>query len=145
MCDNRDHGEYINQRWKQLYELDMEWCKEAIKWLMLINSGGAVASLGFIGSFFKDKSHPSLASVFCLGFFLLGLVLGLVLIIYFYEQVSKLFRDYSSDIKKGLSFNELCKNDDSRIPSGKLGRVFGYLSLVFMCLGGISGLIAIWP
>ena len=45
----KQQTEYINERWSQLYELEKEWGKEAIKYLMLTNAGGAVATLSFIG------------------------------------------------------------------------------------------------
>ena len=36
---------HITQRWVQLYELEKEWGERALKYLLLTNSGGAIATL----------------------------------------------------------------------------------------------------
>ena len=41
--------EYINLRWKQLYDLEKERADQAIKYLFLTNSGGAVTVLSLWG------------------------------------------------------------------------------------------------
>lgn len=41
---------YINRRWGQLYELEKEWGERALKYLFLTNSGGAIATLSFLGA-----------------------------------------------------------------------------------------------
>jgi len=43
-------GGYINQRWEQLYELEKEWGERALKYLLLTNAGGAIATLSFLGT-----------------------------------------------------------------------------------------------
>ncbi len=40
----------INRRWGQLYELEKEWGEKALKYLFLTNSGGAIATLSFLGA-----------------------------------------------------------------------------------------------
>ena len=40
----------INQRWKQLYELEKEWADKATKYLFLTNSGGSIAVLSYMGA-----------------------------------------------------------------------------------------------
>ena len=41
---------YINRRWEQLYGLEKEWGERTLKFLFLTNSGGAIATLSFIGA-----------------------------------------------------------------------------------------------
>ena len=42
--------EHINTRWGQLYELEKESGHTALSYLFITNSGGAVATLAFIGT-----------------------------------------------------------------------------------------------
>jgi hypothetical protein len=49
--EKREHVyAYINRRWGQLYQLDREWGQRGLNYLMLTNSGGAVAILSFLGA-----------------------------------------------------------------------------------------------
>jgi hypothetical protein len=43
-------GAHISQRWEQLYELEKEWGERALRYLLLTNSGGAIATLSFLGA-----------------------------------------------------------------------------------------------
>tara|TARA_B110001469_G_scaffold125200_1_gene140192 strand:+ start:1170 stop:1454 length:285 start_codon:yes stop_codon:yes gene_type:complete len=40
--NQRNENDYISSRWSQLYSLEEEWGKEAVKYIILLNSGGAV-------------------------------------------------------------------------------------------------------
>jgi len=42
--------EYVNRRWRDLYERQLDVGDRVIKYLILINSGGAVAVLSFMGA-----------------------------------------------------------------------------------------------
>lgn len=46
---------HINTRWKQLYELDKAAVDTPVHLLFLTNSGGAVATLSFIGAIGKNR------------------------------------------------------------------------------------------
>ena len=43
-------NKYISERWEQLYNVSTNATEEAQKYLFWVNSGGAVAVLGFIGA-----------------------------------------------------------------------------------------------
>lgn len=47
--------DYVNQRWKQLYGLEMDFSSEGIKYMLLVNAGAAVAVLAF---HFNLRSRP---------------------------------------------------------------------------------------
>jgi hypothetical protein len=47
---------YIGNRWKQLGELELDTANEGAKYLFLINSGGAVAVLSFLGAIQRAAS-----------------------------------------------------------------------------------------
>mgnify|MGYP001445919703 CR=1 FL=1 len=88
---------YISTRWGQLYELEKEWGKEAIKYLMLTNAGGAVATLSFIGS--SDEIRESLPPKLALLFFFIGLVSSGFMIAYAYETMFRLFKGWQKDVE----------------------------------------------
>lgn len=81
---------HIDQRWGQLYELEKEWGKEVIKYLMLVNAGGAVATLSFIGT--SDAVRAAVTPKIALLLFFLGLLCSGFIITYVYETMSKLIR-----------------------------------------------------
>jgi len=65
----------IKQRWGQLYELEKEWGERALKYLILTNSGGAIATLSFLGaspSAINMRGAKTFLFLFVLGVFLVG-------------------------------------------------------------------------
>lgn len=67
---------YIDDRWKQLSNLQMDFEKEAMKYLFLINSGASVATLAFIGTATTVRSEQwawSMLAFFAAGVILIGL------------------------------------------------------------------------
>lgn len=86
--------DYVNQRWKQLYGLEMEFSSEGIKYLLLVNSGAAVAVLAFHGSVaaVRDMLWPKVM----LGFFVFGVIIIGLLHIARYRGVNLLFRNWQS-------------------------------------------------
>ena len=64
---------HINQRWGQLYELEKEWGERALKYLLLTNSGGAIATLGFLGA--SPTAINMLGAKISLFLFVLGVFL----------------------------------------------------------------------
>ena len=88
--------EYVNERWKQLYGLEMEFSSEGIKYLLLVNSGAAVAVLAFHGSVaaVRDMGWPKVM----LGFFVMGVILIGVLHIARFRGVHALFANWQSSV-----------------------------------------------
>ena len=73
---------YIKERWEQLAELQQIWSERVIRYLMLVNAGGAVAVLAFMGAIAsKGDRYPIWASGM-LVLFVLGLIAVGVLQIY---------------------------------------------------------------
>lgn len=128
---------HIDQRWGQLYELEKEWGKEAIKYLMLVNAGGAVATLSFIGT--SDAVRAAVTPKIALLLFFLGLLCSGWMIAYTYETMSRLFRRWQKDVeahdRKEISYDELLRRDDERVPSGVVDRVLGYTALGSFAFG----------
>jgi hypothetical protein len=90
--------DYVNQRWKQLYGLEMEFGSEGIKYLLLVNSGAAVAVLAFHGSVasVRDMAWPKVM----LGFFVIGVILVGVLHIARHQNVQSLFGNWRSSVNE---------------------------------------------
>lgn len=133
--------ELTQQRWKQLYELEKEWGKEAIKYLMLLNSGGAVAALSFIGAVGPDYVWPQ-AKV-ALGFYLVGVILAGTMVAVAYLTVSSIFKGWQADYDlyyyEKITYKQLSARDDARVPSGKLDVVLGISSFACFILGSLVG------
>ena len=136
---------HINQRWGQLYELEKEWGKEAIKYLMLVNAGGAVATLGFIGT--SDAVRMAVTPKIALFLFFLGLLCSGLMIAYAYETMSRLFERWQKDVeahdREEISYEELLRRDDERVPSGVVDRVLGYTSLLCFAFGFLVGAVGL--
>ena len=136
---------YINTRWNQLYELEKEWGKEAIKYLMFTNAGGAIATLSFIGT--SEEVRGSLPPKLALIFFFIGLVSSGIMIAYAYETMSRLFdawqRDVNAHNKKEFDYHTLVKRDGERVPNGVLDRILGYTSLLSFIIGFLIGAIGL--
>ena len=135
----------IDSRWKQLYELEKEWGKEAIKYLMLMNAGGSVAILSFIGSSspLARDSNVSLALII----FFSGIVFAGFMVAYAYESMSALNRGWRKDVESyannDLAYKKLMERDAQRVPFGAVDRVLGYCSFLCFIGGAISGALAL--
>ena len=105
---------HINQRWGQLYELEKESGEKILKYLLLINSGGAIATLSFLGAL---KFTASILGVkIALLFFVVGILFVGVSGAKQYHHMSKLFQSWKHDVRlylnDELNFNTLTKNDE---------------------------------
>jgi len=137
---NLDH---INQRWGQLYNLSTEWANRCTKQLFLVNSGGAIAMLSFIGA--RHQVHPLV--VWGLALMLLGLVLVGILTARVYHHMSYLFNAWKKDVKEyfvgRITYDKLLQDDEGRAQENIIDYLLGYGSLSCFVLGialGIRGL-----
>lgn len=133
----------INQRWGQLYGLDKEWSDNAIKYLFLTNSGGAIAVLsymGAVGTSFRIGMAVALCS------FLLGLILVGVMTASIYQRIDALFKNWRADTDRYFSdqieWDDLIKNDKKRVGNSILETVLGYLSFLCFIAGTVVGLVS---
>lgn len=134
---------YLNQRWRQLYELEKEWGEKAVNFLFLTNSGGAIATLSFLGS---DKL---LTEFQCLNFkvglilFVIGLIFVGVTIARAYHHMLTLFNGYKKDANKFLldlvCWKHLSDEDESRVNSMCLQFAPPYASFTCFISGCIFG------
>ena len=138
--------EYINQRWKQLYELEKEWAEKAVKYLLATNSGGAVAVLSFLGASAKARSltGPAVA----LSLFLLGVVLVGVFHAYQYHRMSNLFLGWKKDSENyfayKINWDLLTEEDEKRTKPSRFAYALCYGAFLSFIVGCICGAITIF-
>jgi hypothetical protein len=84
----------VDGRWAQLYGMERDWGAKVYKYLLLTNSGGAIALLSFLGT---DKAPKVLAAKLALMCFVLGVVMLGVAVAHRYVRVSRLFDTYQRD------------------------------------------------
>lgn len=105
----------INRRWKQLHDLEAQWGERAYKYLLLTNSGGAVAILSFLGTDSARHIFWAKAALVC---FVLGLIfMGIEIArrVHFTENLYSRYRDDASAFFAGdMDFNALDDADEAR-------------------------------
>ncbi|MBC2594847.1 hypothetical protein H5P28_11310 [Ruficoccus amylovorans] len=136
----------IETRWEQLYELEKEWGKESIKYLMVTNSGGAITTLSFIGA--ANNIFYSWLIITSLLLFFIGIILSGCLVAYAYFSCAKLFKNWQNDVSEffqgNISHEELQSNDQSLVSSGKTEKRLGLIGFACFILGGVAGLICLF-
>ncbi len=143
------YSSQIDERWRQLYELEREWADKAIKFLFLTNSGGAVATLSFLGG---DNSNLSDLQILNLTISLILFTLGILFvgtaIARGYHYLRRLLEGYQKDAssfyKDLICYKHLEAEDDKRIDSFNFQFLFPYaafLSFIIGCCFGGYGLI----
>ncbi|MGA2802440.1 MAG: hypothetical protein ABSE97_08760 [Verrucomicrobiota bacterium] len=141
----RNHRiEYINQRWKQLHALEKECAEVAIKYLLLTNSGGAIAVLSFMGS--SEKARSSHYAVAALASFVVGVILVGVFNILRYYRVANLFNSWRRDSEKyferQIDWKKLTDADNLRSKAQIAAHFAGNLSFVAFLVGCLLGTIS---
>ncbi len=141
----KDRTKGINRRWKELYELESEAEKEALKFLFITNSGGAVATLSFMGASENIRNNGfAVASLilFVVGLVLLGITRAIIL-----KKLNSVFRGYKSDVfdyfDQEKRYRQVLNNDEERSKSIFQPYLFGCLSAIALITGFITGGIAL--
>lgn len=124
---------YVRERWKQLADAQKSRGEGAVRYLMLINAGGAVAVLSFMGAMQKTTPVPGAPAM--LGLFIIGIILvGLVHARQLYG-VHSIFREWQQGVQSyyadHLTWGELVKQDQQRSRDYGLAAILGWLS--FAC------------
>lgn len=103
----------------QLHGLEKEWGERVYKYLLLSNSGGAVAMLSFLGT---GKAAHLMAAQSALVAFVLGVIVTGCGLARIYHQMDRFFAKYKADANQffadEIEFGEVAKRDEAR--SGKL-------------------------
>lgn len=116
---------YIEGRWKQLSELELDWGNEGAKYLFLINSGGAVAVLSFLGAIKELRAFTWLYLV------LLSFVTGVILIgflrFFLFHRITWIYRHWRSNsndyFADKIGWDDLIALDSNKLNKNKLWSV----------------------
>ena len=133
----------IDQRWRQLYELEKEWSEKAVNYLFLTNSGGAIATLSFLGSSESLSSDVRLNFTIGLTLFALGVLFVGITIARAYHFMSNLYEGYTRDASKfykdSVCWDVLEANDDARVNSFSCQLLFPYVAFFCFIIGCFFG------
>jgi hypothetical protein len=110
--DTDDHRksniDYVNQRWKQLHSLEVQFGSEGIKYLFMANAGAAIAVLAFHAVFSAGGS--TLWPKLMLGLFVTGMILTGVLYFARFLGADALFKHWQDSVI--AYFNDTSKWSD---------------------------------
>jgi hypothetical protein len=136
-------NEHINQRWKQLYELEKEWSERALKYLFLTNSGGAIATLSFLGA--SPSSINMCYTKLALSLFILGVVLVGISTAKTFHHMSDISKAWKADVdhyySDKVTWDYLYAQDKLRAVPSKWDYAIPYASFGCFIFGCILGAI----
>lgn len=138
--------DHINQRWGQLYELEKETGERALKYLLMTNAGGAVATLSFLGT--SEVARALFGVKLALFLFVVGVVLVGVSNAMQFHHMSHLFKSYKKDVdlfyQAKLGWMELSNNDDGRAVEKRRDIAVPYISFGCFIWGCIVGAFSLF-
>lgn len=134
-------NEYIEERWRQLHGLEKEWGDRALKYLLVTNSGGAIAVLSFIGA--EKSSDPDMGVKITLFLFVLGIVLVGISMAMTFHHISGLFLSWKSDAKRyhanQISWTNLTGRDNERSKVRYIDYAVPYAAFTCFVMGCMFG------
>jgi uncharacterized integral membrane protein len=137
-------ADYVKGRWEQLADLQKMWIERVIRYLFIINSGGAVAMLTFMSSHTAIAESPWALSMLLL--FVIGVILVGVLQIFNMHFINRLYALWREEVEKfygdDLNWEVLISADADRSGEPAIVYVLGYISFgCFITAAVIGGLI----
>lgn len=137
---------YIDDRWKQLYGLQKEWGERALRYLMVTNGGGAIATLSFLGA--SPMARGALGPKVSLFFFIFGIFLVGVSTAKTFHHTSSLFTAWKADVGRyrtdKITWEHLQSQDDTRAKEDIWDYLIPYASFGCFIAGCISGAISLF-
>ena len=139
-------GKYISERWEQLYNVSVKASHDAIQFLFLINAGGSVAVLGFMGA--SDAARRACETKTALIFFALGIIFVGIFHAINVHRLEYIFNQWRKNVSlyhnNEESYSKLTSEDEKRSCSIFLEYLFPYLSGIAFVVGLIFGGIALF-
>lgn len=136
---------YISERWRQLYHLEKEWGERALRYLLLTNSGGAIATLGFLGA--SPAAINMMGAKISLSLFVVGVFLVGVSTAKQFHHMSNLFNAWKADVDHyyadKITWDHLRSEDRKRAVDTFWDYAFPYASFGCFIVGSISGAISL--
>lgn len=130
----------INRRWGQLYELEKEWGERSLKYLFLTNSGGAIATLSFIGA---GKDGSVIGTKVTLFLFVLGIIFAGISTAKTFHHMSRLLKKYKQGVEEfysdKITWATLANADKERAITSCVDYIIPYSSFACFILGSCIG------
>jgi hypothetical protein len=124
-----------------LYELEKEWGERALKYLLMTNSGGAIATLSFLGA--SQVAVQMIWTKVALFLFILGIVLVGTTTAKQFHHMSKLFASWRSDVDSyygdRITWEHLQQQDKKRAVPDFWDYLLPYGSFISFICGCIAG------
>ena len=137
---------HINQRWGQLYELEKEWGDRALKYLLMTNSGGAIATLSFLGA--SQVAIQMTGAKVALFLFILGVVLVGAGTAKQFHHMSSLFKGWKSEVSNyyadKITWEHLREQDEKRAVADFWDYFLPYSSLACFVGGSTAGAVSLF-
>ena len=137
---------FIDQRWAQLYELRKTAAERAVRYLLLTNSGGAIATLSFLGAYEGELDASSIRNA--LSLFGAGVILVGLSGFWQFHSISRMFAAWRSAVDKyfndKISWDQLNSEDIKRSATTFWDYFFPYLSFGCFIAGCIVGGLALF-
>lgn len=137
---------HINQRWGQLYELEKEWGERALKYLLLTNSGGSIATLSFLGA--SELVLRMMPVKIALFLFVVGLILVGISTAKQFHHMSGLFKAWKDDVDNyfndKITWEHLNCEDTKRAVDDLWDYAIPYASFSCFILGCVFGGFALF-
>ncbi|MBE8190345.1 MAG: hypothetical protein HAW58_05760 [Candidatus Thioglobus sp.] len=131
----------INQRWGQLYQIQKESGERILKYLLLTNSGGAIATLSFLSA--STLTADSIYAKIALVLFLLGIIAVGILIAKQFHNISNLFNYWMENVSKyyddKITWKDLNKKDSERANAYFADYIIAYFAFACFIFGVILG------
>ena len=134
------------ERLRPLWDMQWKSIDEAVKYLFLVNSGGAIAVLGYLGTD-STKIHAPWAGMavvlFCLGIVFVGVIRFML-----FHRSRSLFESLRQELKacaKGEMKVEAVSSKDEERSEARIREILcGYAALSCFILGPICGAIGFY-
>jgi hypothetical protein len=137
---------YLDKRWAQLNGLVGDYADGVIKYLFLINSGGVVAIMSFMGTSIDIRNNFQVKSALFL--FGVGILLVGCLKIFLYHKVEWIYKNWRKNshnyLNDKIGWNKLIEDDNERSFSNTKAYLIGYGAFFAFLIGsgfGALGLI----
>lgn len=137
------HIAYVGKRWSQLSELEIASGTEAIKYLLLVNSGAAVAVLAFLGT--SAEVRALMWPKVMLGTFVLGVVfIGFYQSVR-YHRIANIYNGWREGVDSyyndKLDWENTIREDKARSDAYMIPQVLlAYVSFTCFLVGVIVGM-----
>ncbi|MFA7257788.1 MAG: hypothetical protein WC047_09470, partial [Kiritimatiellales bacterium] len=142
----QENVNFINRRWKELYDIEVKYGDEAMKYLFYVNAGGSATVLAFMGTSPEIRALCSIKLSLIL--FAIGVILDGVLIVFQLHRAGNIFDQWRHNanlyFQHQKQYNELLSGDDAISDRSKIAFIVGYLAFGCFVLGLIFGGFALF-